>query len=974
MIRDSGYRGPIGILGHTMDDADARLRDNLDGLDWLVPQLDGQPPGPRPAPRTPVPPRPPEKPTAAAPPSGPGKPYDPALAAKVLESAKAEGNPERGADVLASPRFACLSCHKVGDQGGTIGPDLSAVGTCVKPEEIVESILWPRRTVKDGFAALSVATADGKVRMGYEVTRTKTDLVLRDPATAETIRISQSDIEAIRSEGSLMPDGLSEAMTDAERRDLIRFMLDLGRPGNAAAGHFARHSATPAIFPYKRDPLQPAQWPNWQKPVNRDRVYDFYAKEAEYFMRQQSVPSLLPQFPGLDGGTQGHWGNQDEKIWADDRWNRTDLGTLLCGVFRGAGVTVPKGVCVRLGERGEMAACFNPETLCYEAVWSGGFVKFSATRHGLMDGLIMDGPARPRPAGHKPDQPFQYHGFYRHGKRVVFSYRIGDRELLDEPWAQDGRFSRAVAARTAESLEQLTHGGPPQWPEVVTTRGSLGKASSWPYVVDTIEPPFHNPWNALLFFGDHDFLPDGSAMICTMQGDVWHVEGLDETLGNVRWRRFASGLHQALGLVIADGQVYVLGRDQITRLHDQNHDGEADFYECFSNAHETSPGGHDFVSGLKRDSSGRFYTASSKQGLLRFSADGRSVEVVATGFRNPDGLSLAPDGTVTVPNSEGDSVPASMICEVRPGGHYGYPAPRNGRPPDLPLVYLPRGLDNSSAAQETVPDSRFGPLQGQMLHFSYGSGSHFLVLREKVDGQAQGAVIPLPGEFRSGSHRGRFNPKDGQLYVSGQAGWGTYTSDDGCFQRVRYTGGPVQLPTAFHAHENGVILTFSRPLDSAIAARPDRHFAQAWNYHYSMGYGSPELSRAIPASPATILWRFVPRMFWPTVKRSSWKSPISNPLINSICTYAPAPAIRSTSSRPFTRWPHHSRASPVIAPYPRQSPRIRFWPTWPRLITSRCPIAGGTISRRHARSRSRPARISASCHDPSQSARAKRSS
>ena len=37
---------------------------------------------------------------------------------------------------------------------------------------------------------------------------------------------------------------------------------------------------------------------------------------------------------------------------------------------------------------------------------------------------------------------------------------------------------------------------------------------------------------------------------------------------SVRWRRFASGLHQALGLVVADGQVHVLGRDQITRLHD----------------------------------------------------------------------------------------------------------------------------------------------------------------------------------------------------------------------------------------------------------------------------------------------------------------------------------------------------------------------------------------------------------------------
>jgi sugar phosphate isomerase/epimerase len=51
-IRDSGYRGPIGIIGHTQDDAEERLQDNLDGLDWLIPQITGKPPGPKPKPRT----------------------------------------------------------------------------------------------------------------------------------------------------------------------------------------------------------------------------------------------------------------------------------------------------------------------------------------------------------------------------------------------------------------------------------------------------------------------------------------------------------------------------------------------------------------------------------------------------------------------------------------------------------------------------------------------------------------------------------------------------------------------------------------------------------------------------------------------------------------------------------------------------------------------------------------------------------
>jgi putative heme-binding domain-containing protein len=842
IVRDSGYRGTIGILGHTDDDAEERLRDNLDGLDWLLPQLDGKPPGPRPKPRTPVPPPPAT--------TGSTTPAEAAQVSALLADARERGDSGRGAAVFASPRFACLSCHRVGGQGGSVGPDLSTAGVCVKPEDIVESLLWPGRRVKEGYEAVTVATADGRVIQGFKQAATPDEVIVRDPATSDAIRIKRADIEAVREGGTLMPEGLAASMTSQERADLIRFLLDLGRPGQgrAAAAERLAHAHMPASFAYDRAPLHPEDWPSWRHPVNRDRVYDFYAKEAEHFSKQPMVPMLLPPYPGLDGGTLGHWGNQSDATWVDGRWNQADLGTLLCGVFRGAGVTVPKAVCVRLGDRGELSACFNPETLCYAALWTSGFLRFDPKRHGLLDGLILDGTPLPRPPGNKPDRPFVYHGFYRHGSRIVFSYRIGETEMLDAPWVEDGRFTRVVAPAAEHPLRRLTNGGgTPRWPQVLKTRGQLGR--SGPYAIDTIEPPFDNPWKALLFFGDHDFLPDGSAMLCTMVGDVWHVEGLDATLENVRWRRYASGLHQALGLVVVDGKVHVLGRDQITRLHDLDGDGEADYHECVSNAYETSPAGHDFVSGLQRGDRGRFYAASSKQGLLRIPPDGRPAEVLATGFRNPDGLGLAPDGTITVPCSEGEWTPASMVCEIKPGGHYGYLGPRNGHPPDLPLVYLPRGLDNSSSAQVTVPDDRFGPLKGQMLHFSFGTGTYFLLLRDKVDGQSQGAVVPMPGEFQSGVHRGRFNPRDGQLYVVGMTGWGSYTPADGCFQRVRYTGEPAQFPLEWHAHENGVLVRFSRPVDPAVAGRAKAHFAQAWNYRYSPGYGSPELSPRHPGQP-----------------------------------------------------------------------------------------------------------------------------
>ena len=58
IIAASGYRGPIGIIGHTNDDVELRLRDNLEGLEWLVPQLAGRPAGPKPTPRLPLRPNP----------------------------------------------------------------------------------------------------------------------------------------------------------------------------------------------------------------------------------------------------------------------------------------------------------------------------------------------------------------------------------------------------------------------------------------------------------------------------------------------------------------------------------------------------------------------------------------------------------------------------------------------------------------------------------------------------------------------------------------------------------------------------------------------------------------------------------------------------------------------------------------------------------------------------------------------------
>ena len=204
IIRDSGYHGPIGILGHTQDDAEARLHDNLDGLDWLLPQLDGKPPARRRSPRTPV--------------RSPARQRRPSLPARGSQRGGRAWSPrpERRVTPGAEPRCfgprdsACSSCHKVGAQGGIVGPELTTAGVCLSPEEIAESVLWPRRKIKEGYEAIAVATdrRQGPSRAIHR-SRIEREIVLTRSRHRREVRIARATIEEIRPIGTLMPEGIA---------------------------------------------------------------------------------------------------------------------------------------------------------------------------------------------------------------------------------------------------------------------------------------------------------------------------------------------------------------------------------------------------------------------------------------------------------------------------------------------------------------------------------------------------------------------------------------------------------------------------------------------------------------------------------------------------------------------------------------------------------------------------------------------
>jgi len=418
-----------------------------------------------------------------------------------------------------------------------------------------------------------------------------------------------------------------------------------------------------------------------------------------------------------------------------------------------------------------------------------------------------------------------------------------------EQW--DSFVELARASPPSPPLSSLKEPAARRWGPPLVTEGKLaqddGKAA---YLIDTVTVPYQNPHRALFFISGFDFLPGGDAVLCTAHGDVWLVRGLDPSLRQVTWQRFATGLYQPLGLKVVKGQVIVLGRDQLTRLHDRNGDGEADFYESFNHDLVITGGDHAFAMRLEADAEGNLYFIKSGSrgpyggALLRVSADGKELGVVARGFRHPYGLGIGPGGEITVADNEGNWVPSSKIDLIREGGFYGFldaaeRAPE-GLAPERPLCYIPKVEDNSSGGQTWVTSERWGDYhRGEMLHLSWGRSTLHAVLREKVNGVWQAASVRFPGlRFLSGSGEGEFHPLDGQFYVVGLDGWQTGAVADGCFQRVRYTGRPVYMPVSFHLHQSGVRISFSQPLERSSAVQPENYRLEHWNYRWSSTYGS----------------------------------------------------------------------------------------------------------------------------------------
>jgi putative heme-binding domain-containing protein len=134
------------------------------------------------------------------------------------------GDAERGRVVFFANGMTCQTCHRVGDKGVNLGPDLSAIGKTRSREDLLDSILDPSRRIEPQYVSYNVETKSGRHITGLLVKRDANEVVLRDAQNQE-VRLRADDVVQLSaSRVSLMPDGALRDLTAQQAADLVAFL------------------------------------------------------------------------------------------------------------------------------------------------------------------------------------------------------------------------------------------------------------------------------------------------------------------------------------------------------------------------------------------------------------------------------------------------------------------------------------------------------------------------------------------------------------------------------------------------------------------------------------------------------------------------------------------------------------------------------------------------------------------------------
>jgi quinoprotein glucose dehydrogenase len=134
------------------------------------------------------------------------------------------GNAAEGKKIFfEKPEASCVRCHKVGEEGGEVGPVLTGVASRNPREYLLESVVFPNKQIAKGFETLIVSLKNGTAYAGIVKSEDDKELVLNSPEEG-LVKIKKADIEKRDTGLSGMPEGLGEVLSKRDLRDLIEFL------------------------------------------------------------------------------------------------------------------------------------------------------------------------------------------------------------------------------------------------------------------------------------------------------------------------------------------------------------------------------------------------------------------------------------------------------------------------------------------------------------------------------------------------------------------------------------------------------------------------------------------------------------------------------------------------------------------------------------------------------------------------------
>ena len=391
------------------------------------------------------------------------------------------------------------------------------------------------------------------------------------------------------------------------------------------------------------------------------------------------------------------------------------------------------------------------------------------------------------------------------------------------------------------------------------------------------------PDNVKLEVGGIAVMPDGRIAASTRRGEIWIIQNAYGN-GQPHFSRFASGLHEVLGLAYRDGAFYCTQRGELTKIEDKNGDGIADSYTPIT-LFQLSGNYHEYAYGPVFDKNGDMFVTLNVAWvgdhgdglgkwhgwLIKVKPDG-TQEPTATGLRSPAGFMVNSKNDVFYAENQGDWVGSGRVTHLEKGDFAGnagglnwtkepesplkltkedlkivdngepmYEAAKKIKELKLPAVWFPHTIMGISTADiiEDQTNGAFGPFGGQYFVADQGHSKIMRMSLEKVNGKYQGACYPFYEGFASGLVRLRWG-LDGSIFGGMTSrGWASTGKAEYALQRLVWNGETPFEMKNIHALPDGFEVEFTLPVNAAKLKDVKNFTVNSFTYKYQHQYGSP---------------------------------------------------------------------------------------------------------------------------------------